>query len=401
MASNRRKLTVGLLIFCLIIIIYISFNLQNPPIKYNSSYLNADDINYPLLDSKEVKNVILLIGDGMGINQIASARIKLCGANGRLYIERMPVTGFINTHSIDNLIPDSASTGTAMATGFKTRNKMISVTPEGEKLISILEACQKKGMSTGLIATSRITHATPATFACHVKSRYNQEEIAVQLINSQIDIMLGGGRDFFLPQTILGSKRKDNRNLVEEAQGKGYTYITTANQLKLTDSQKLLGLFQMGYLSQKDHVPSLGEMTEKSIELLNRNQKGFFLMVEGSQIDWAGHDNDTPELIKQMQFFDEAVKRALDFALKDQKTLVIVTADHETGGMSIYRGALNGVNMTIRWVTTNHTGSPVPLFSFGPSALRFTGIHDNTEIPKILAELLEIDNFPLLLKSKN
>lgn len=344
--------------------------------------------------TSRVKNIVLLIGDGMGLTQVAAARIKALGAEGRLYIERMPVTGLINVHSADKLITDSGAASTALATGYKTRNGMIGVNPEGKRLLTILEAARNKGMATGLVVTSTITHATPAAFAAHVKSRYDELTIAVQMLENKVNVMMGGGRAYFLPKE-LGGKRRDGRNLIEEAKAIGYTYVETKDGLQAADGEYLLGLFQMEALTTTaSEEPRLAEMTAKAIEILSRNENGFFLMVEGSQIDWACHRNNPYETIRQTLLFDEAVKVVLEFATRDTSTLVVVTADHECGGMAINGGSLDGRNLEIGWTTGGHTGVPVPIFAHGPGAGYFTGLHDNTEIPRIFAKLLGIEGFP-------
>jgi len=364
-----------------------------------SFYIPPTDIApLPEIEKNKVKNIILFIGDGMGLAQLNAARIRAVGTSGKLYIEKMPVTGIKRTHAANNLITDSAASGTALACGIKTNNGMIAMAPDGTKYKSILEVAKQKGMSTGLIATSSITHATPATFASHVRYRGNEVTIAEQLIKNKVNLLLGGGKQFFIPQSVKWSARKDNRNLIEEAKKLGYNYIETAGELKSADNKYILGLFQMGEMTTEYPEPSLYDFTEKSIELLSRNETGFFLMVEGSQIDWACHENNPDRSIRQILLFDMAVKSGLDFAVKDKHTLVIVTADHETGGLAINGGSLDGNKLFIGWTTRGHSGVPVPVYAFGPYAEKFTGVYDNTDLPKILAKLLNIENFPQILE---
>jgi alkaline phosphatase len=349
---------------------------------------------YPKVADTEVRNIILMIGDGMGLAQMNAARIYRYGADGFLHIERMPFTGLLHTHSADNLITDSAAGATALAAGVKTKNGMIGMTPDTLTAVTILEKAREIGKSTGLVSTSSITHATPACFAAHIDYRRKETAIAEQLVASGTDVMLGAGTYFFLPKDSTGSKREDNRNLLAEAQKAGYDVIRTREALAATRAPKVLGLFAPDYLKNEQPEPSLAELTARAIELLNRNKKGFFLMVEGSQIDWAAHDNKIDYMIKEMISFDDAVQKALDFAAKDQHTLVIVTADHETGGLTIEGGDVKGGKVDVDWTTTHHTGVPVGIFAFGPYASHFTGVRDNTDVPKIFAELWGIDNFP-------
>ncbi|WP_020617083.1 alkaline phosphatase [Paenibacillus daejeonensis] len=279
------------------------------------------------------KNVILLIPDGMGISYLTATRIF---KGEELSFERY-VKGLMKTYSADTNITDSAAAGTAMATGYKTNNGVISVTPDGGQPDSILDASREKGKSTGLVATSRITHATPAVFAAHDPSRGNEPALALDYINN-VDVILGGGRDMFLPVSEGG--RQEERNLVAEAQEAGYDYITNRSELGNVTSDKVLGLFGMSdlkYEIDRDLVntPSLAEMTDLAIDVLSKNDEGFFLMVEGSQIDWAGHANDPVALIHDMLAFEDAVDVALEYAKADGETLVVVVGDHETGGLNI------------------------------------------------------------------
>ncbi|MBW8003082.1 MAG: alkaline phosphatase [Planctomycetes bacterium] len=347
--------------------------------------------------AEKVKNVIFCIGDGMGTAHITLARIKSRGIDGKLNMEQMPVTGWIRTHSADSAVTDSAAAGTALAVGVKTDNKMIGMTADGTKYQTILEAVKEKGFATGLVVTSAITHATPASFGSHVTRREMENEIAEQLIENEITVLFGGGREFFLPKANRKSKRNDQRDLIVQARALGYLYIETAAQLKKVRDGKVLGLFQDGALTTEKPEPSLAELTEKALEILSKDEDGFFLMVEGSQIDWKAHENNADGVVKQLIDFDEAVKVAVDFASRDGQTLVIVTADHETGGLTITGGDLEG-KLDLNFSTGGHTGVPLPVYAFGPGAEEFGGVHDNTEIPKKFADFLGIKPFPKKLK---
>jgi len=358
---------------------------------------------YPLTTARKVRNVIFCIGDGMGLGQVTLARLRAVGPAGKLHMERLPVSGFIRTHSANRLVTDSAAAGTAMASGIKTKNGMIGQAPDGSPYRTILEAAQARGMATGLVATSAITHATPASFASHVKGRKMEADVAEQLIANRVNVLLGGGRKFFLPKSNPNSGRKDERDLLAEARDAGYVYVETAEQLRSVNAPYLLGLFQHKGLTTVAPEPMLALMTRKAIECLRNatgmssgSNKGFFLMVEGSQIDWACHSNDAESCVRQTLLFDEAVKAAIDFALADGHTLVLVTADHETGGLTLHDGDTKEAK--VKWSTKGHTGTPVPLFALGPNAEQFAGVYDNTEIPKRLAPLLGIRPWPQPLK---
>jgi alkaline phosphatase len=357
----------------------------------------TDTQPYPLVATKDVKNIILMIGDGMGLTQINAARIRAVGPDGFLHIDRMPVAGFIRTHAADNLITGSASGATAYATGVKTNNGMISVTPTGERLYTVLEGARDRDKSTGLIATSTITHATPACFAAHVKSRSNERKIAKHLIENKVNVILGGGKYFFVPDPA--DTQNDYPNLIERGTNMGYTFIETREELMNVDTDHLLGLFHMGSLSTFDPEPSIAEMTQKAIDILSKDTAGFFLMVEGSQIDWGSHSNEPAYAIRQMLLFDQAIEVAMNFALTDQNTLVIITADHETGGMTINSGGLGSTEIKYGWTTGEHTGVNVPILAYGPHAEMFMGLHDNTYVGLSIASLFNISPFPQVLSS--
>jgi alkaline phosphatase len=359
---------------------------------------SVDTRPFPIIKGSGVKNIIFCIGDGMGLGQVCLARMKGAGVDGKLNMERLPVVGLVRTHSFNKLVTDSAAAGTAMATGFKTNNRMVAMNPEGKKYLTILEAAKNKGMATGLVVTSAISHATPACFGAHVKSRKNKAKIAEGLLENKINVMFGGGRRHFLPKSDPNSKREDERDLISEAKKAGYSYIKSAEELKSACGPFLLGLFQVKGLTTRAPEPSLAELTEKAIEILSKERKGFFLMVEGSQIDWACHDNDAGDAVRQTLLFDEAVKLAIDFALKDKRTIVVVAADHETGGMIVKGGDLQCKKLDVNWSTKGHSGLPVPVYAFGPGAEIFGGVYDNTEVPKKFAELLKIKSFPRMIE---
>ncbi|MHC4264425.1 MAG: alkaline phosphatase [Planctomycetota bacterium] len=346
-------------------------------------------------EEKEVKNIILLIGDGMGLGQVMTTRLSAIGKDGRLNMEIFPVTGIMKNHSSDALVTDSAASATAMACGIKTNNGMVGMDPDGKKYLSILEAAKKRSMLTGLIATSSITHATPACFGAHVESRDNETAIAKQLIDNKINVLFGGGRTFFLPKKD-GGERRDGLDLIEEAQKQGYVYITTAREMAGINEPYVLGLFQKEALKTTGDEPELSELTEKAIKILNKNEDGFFLMIEGSQIDWASHEHDEKEMIKQTIKFDAAVKVAKDFADRDGHTLVIVTADHETGGLVVL-GDEEGFEIKNKWTSREHSAMPIPVYAFGPGAYMFTGVYDNTDLAKKMAKLLDINDFPRII----
>lgn len=230
-----------------------------------------------------------------------------------------------------------------------------------------------------------------------------QDKIAEQMIAIKVNVLLGGGRQYFLPSSHPDSKRKDELDLIKEAEKDGYLYIQTLKELRLSWHTHVLGLFQVGPLTTTAPEPSLAELTAKAISLLSQRRKGFrkegfFLMVEGSQIDWACHDNDPAAATRQTLFFDQAVKAATEFARTDGRTLVVVTADHETGGLTITGGDLNGDKLNAKWSTGGHSAVPVPVYAYGTKANIFAGVYDNTSLAKRFAHVLGIISFPKAIK---
>lgn len=403
---NRTLRAVLVAVTALVVAIVLA-NLV-PAAESPSTRAKTDDLSfyqtsgtaapYPLTSDREVRNVILCIGDGMGSGQIALASMK---AGGKLYMERMPVTGLVQTRSASSRVTDSAAAGTALATGIKTKNGMIGIASDGRAYRSILELAKAAGMATSLVVTSTITHATPASFGAHIKSRSSENAIAEQLLANRVNVLFGGGRKFFLPKSDRDSARKDNRDLIAEARQAGYTCVTSEQELRSTQPPYVLGLFQLEALTTIPPEPSLSTLTHEAIRLLSQTgqassngSSGFFLMVEGSQIDWACHDNNAKRAIRQVLLFDQAVQAAIDFALQDGRTLVIVTADHETGGLTLSAADEKNPEPRVHWSSWGHTGSPVPIGALGPGAAMFAGTQDNTDVPSKIAQLLNIRPFP-------
>ena len=294
-----------------------------------------------------VKNVILLIPDGQSVGGTTLARWYNGGKP--LAVDEM-ACGLVRTYSSDAAIADSAPSGTAMATGFKSHTGFVGVLPdvnsmpgmnplakgdERKPIASVLEAAQLAGKSTGIIATSEIMHATPADFTAHDPSRKNYDNLSEQQVYQDIDVVLGSGEKYFTKEV-----RGDGEDLVSEIKNLGYDYVTSIEEMNSSDSEKIWGMFapvDMAYDFDRDpsKEPSLAEMTSKAISTLSKNENGFFLLVEGSKVDWAAHANDPIGVISDTLAFDDAVKVALDFAKKDGNTVVISVTDHGNGGITI------------------------------------------------------------------
>ncbi len=460
----------------------------------NPTYSTPDDIY--LTANKEPKYVFYFIGDGMGASHRDLAeqysKWKLEDNEYKLAMNSLPVNFNISTDSLTSIVTDSAAAGTALATGIKTDRDVISMNGEGtESYTTILEAAQEKGMGTGLVTTVTITHATPASFGAHAASRSEESEIAEQYLNAEYDYMAGGGYQFF-ESAENGGKREEGDSLIPKFEELGYEVDKSMENYEDTDFstvESYLGIYEKSYLTdeitQKNTErtsPTLAQMVENGIEVLSKDEDGFFMMVEGGYIDGAAHSNDTPTVLHETLAFDDSVQVALDFYEEHpDETLIIVTADHETGGLAIgynqygadfapldeitvsfgkaiepyllandldgfynaieenwhvtlteedkadIQNRINGVDLQVAfgmdemtakqyesmkhmlgfggyatapilaektrigWATQTHTSEPVPTSVIGAGSYNFIGCTDNTDIPKVLAELLDVE----------
>jgi alkaline phosphatase len=382
------------------------------------------------------KRVILFIGDGMGTSYWTAAAF----AADDLAVKQFSVVGLVDTRSSSSRITDSAAAATAYAAGVKTYNGAIGVDPDSNTVTTVLEIAQQRGMATGLVATSSITHATPAAFAAHVPDRDMEYAIAQQIAEHEVDVILGGGRRYF-----DGSTRPDSVDLLSRLQEQ-HTYAETAQEFRSLDTggvQRLIGFFAREHLpSAPRRAPSLPEMATTAIEILSKAPNGFFLMVEGSQPDWRGHDNAVLEAVTaEVLDFDRAIAVGLEYQSRNPETLIVVVGDHETGGLAVQlagvadllRGAaahmdttrsqlieagpvlnladlalldstrvfmarlssrlrrearsqISSSTLVARYTTDEHTASMLPLFASGPGAERFGGIKENSQIGQLLLE---------------
>ncbi|MBL7828041.1 MAG: alkaline phosphatase [Saprospiraceae bacterium] len=330
----------------------------------------------PLPLKSKPKNIILLIGDGMGLSQISGGYYF---NSKKLHITRFPVTGLMTTHSQSHLITDSAAGATAFSCGCKTYNGAIGLDAHKKPCQTILEQAEQKGMATGLVASCSITHATPGSFVAHVPSRSENEAIAAWFLETEVDLIIGGGLKFF------NERKTDTRNLYEELRLKGYAVSNYTEKVLPTYApapDQPFAWFSAreepeSVLKGRTYLPLAAQLAPTFLK--QRSDKGFFLMLEGSQIDWACHANEGDRAIAEVIDFDQAIGHILDFAAADGETLVILTADHETGGMALEQG--NGPDsLDIGFTTTGHTAALVPVFAFGPGSENFNGMMDNTDI---------------------
>ena len=328
----------------------------------------------------KAKNIILFIGDGMGPNQVALARFSVGGANHRLSFENFPVTGIVLNHSAQNLYTDSAASATTWAAGVKTKNGYLSVDSDNKFLPTIPELLSTKGYLTGLVATSSLTHATPAAFYAHINSRSKHKKIAEMLVESDIAIALGGGSEFFkMPLSNEAIHIINNGDSLDEN--------------NLIEYSRVLGLFGEDGLDRRLSPPTQLKMTETALDFLDSktlNCPGFFLMSEGSQIDWAGHDNNVKYMLAEFADFDDSIAAAIEFAKQDKETLILVTADHATGGLVLQKP--RGSSIRAQWTTTSHDLSSINIYAYGPGAEKFSGVMDNTEIFDRMLQALDYEN---------
>lgn len=324
-------------------------------------------------------NIILLIGDGMGLSQVSSAFYY---SDSVVNLSRFDEIGLINTSSASHKITDSGAGGTAFAIGEKTYNGAIGLGLDSLPRKNIVEILSEESYATGIVATCQLPHATPASFFAHVKSRYQYEDIARQFVYSDVDYFAGGGYKYF-------TMRTDSINYLDSLKHYGFTVDTNALKPVPDHSPNM----KMAYLLEADYMKPMSEgrtdflpnATQNAITFLDKNPNGFFLMVEGSQIDWQGHNNHAENLIMEVLDFDKAVGVALDYAQSNDHTLVIVLADHETGGFTLSASKEGNDydkynTLEPSFASKGHSSSLIPVFAWGQGAESFGGIYQNNEI---------------------
>ncbi|MDN5289089.1 MAG: alkaline phosphatase [Mucilaginibacter sp.] len=322
--------------------------------------------------TKKVKNIILCIGDGMGLSQIYST---YTANRGQLNIFQMQNIGFSITNSADAYITDSAAGATAFASGQKTDDRAIGVDPSGKPLKSLADYSAEAGKKTADIVVCELTDATPAAFYAHESERSNYTSIANQIINSPVDIFLGSAyKDFTVAV--------NGETPIDKMKKRGYTIIRNFNDFLNTPATRILGLMDDSVTRPKmegrgNYLPLA---FNKVTSTFKSNPQGFFMMIEGSQIDHGGHNNNLQQVITENGDFDRVVGEALRFADEDGETLVIVTADHETGGLTLLDGSIVNGYVWGDFSTNDHTGTPVPVFAYGPHSGDFKGVYPNTDI---------------------
>jgi len=337
-------------------------------------------VNQPA--GNQVKNVILMIGDGMGLTQISTAWVA---NSGKLNLDNFPYTGLTRTYAYNKLITDSGAAGTALATGHKTLYHAVGVDTSGNKLPSLVDLASKKGLSTAIVVSCGLTDATPATFLAGNIDRDDEEELASDFLMTPADYIFGGGRTKF-------AERKDKRNLLSEMASRGYSVATTWDEARMIQTGKVFALVTEGQLPLANERGTLWQdAVVHSLALLNSNPNGFFAMFEGSRIDDCGHWQDLPALMGEIFDFDQTIGKVLEWAESDGQTLVIVLADHETGGLTLLDGDISKAYVKGHFSTGGHSDIQVPVYAFGPGAEKFTGTYENTGIFLRISELLGLE----------
>lgn len=321
--------------------------------------------------NKKVKNIILLIGDGTGLAQWYAG---YTGNKGRLNVFNMKSIGLSITKSADSYITESAAGASAIATGQKTNNNFVSVLPDSSPVPSIPELLVKKNIRSSIISTGDITDATPAAFYAHVPHRGLYQAIAAAFLQSEVDILVGAGERHFTDRTEGGS-------ILPAIAGRGYTVLNNINNIDTVKSKRVV------VLDEKAGKPSYGErgdLLQKALAFstrtLQQNKAGFFIMAEGAQVDWAAHENQMEWMVQEVQDLDKAIGDMMRFVDENRETLLIVTADHETGGLTLLNGNLSSGKVQGHYASNDHTAICVPVFAYGPQSHLFSGVYQNTEI---------------------
>ncbi|MHA2429298.1 MAG: alkaline phosphatase [Candidatus Hermodarchaeia archaeon] len=370
--KNRYLFSIIVFIICaqLVFSSFIGTGFQGHLIDQSSSIVQQ-------APTTPFDNIILMIGDGMSWGQINATK-KWLGTTATLTIEELTYLGDIETSSLNSLVTDSSAAATALATGFRTDNGMVAMLPTGDPLSTILEVAEGLGKATGLVTTSPITHGTPAAFSAHVLDRNNQDEIAQQQIVQGIEVLLGGGMRYY--SSLLGTVESLGYHIVQNR----------TDMIAGVNEEYLLGLFaneQMSY--EYDHnplvEPHISEMTNIALQILNREANGFFMMIEGALIDYASHNMNINRTIGETIAFDEAVQVVYEYAQQTARTLLIVTGDHETGGLWVN---MSTPTLEYHFSTTIHTAAPVPVFVYHNTAAALPTFTHHIDIGQYLFSII-------------
>ncbi len=339
------------------------------------------DVTMPPVDN-EVRNVIIMIGDGMGLEQVSCAWVV---NHGKLNLDRFPTVGLSRTYCTNELITDSGAGGTALSSGIKTAYSHVGTAADSTDIPSVLVKAQELGKKTGVVVTCHFADATPCDFCCHNEYRYNQDDLIADYVTCGVDYLAGGGLDWF---TV---NRKDGRDITKEMAAAGYTVALTENEL-MTAELPVIGILA------PDNLPiamERGDLYRRSVarglDILSRESgdKGFVMMLEGSCIDDWLHGNDIGKAMEELLDFDRTIGDVLEWAAADGHTLVVVTADHNTGALTMQDGNLEEGRIGVAFGSESHNGIAVPFYAWGPGSDAFTGIRENDEWGRLIASFVK------------
>lgn len=342
---------------------------------------NNLQISAQVKSNDKPKNIILISANGLGMTQLTAAMIN---KGNDLNIFRIKNIGFIKTHSVNELLPDPGAASTAIACGVKTYKGAVGVDKDKNPVKSILEIAKEKNKRTGIITTSTIVSACPAVFFSHVTSYSKFEQIALDLFNSELDVFISKGQEYF-------KRRKDKRDLVFEFQQKGYKIIDKYKKLNKKFKTKIAGLIATSNLknNREGQENYLSLAWQNALRVLMRNTNGYFVIINDAHIDIAAQAHNLKMLSSEILELDKLVGEILDFIVPDKETLVVLISGYETGGMIISDGNIQEKKVNVKWSSKSHTGTLTPVFAIGPGSEQFTGIYDNTEIFQKLKDLID------------
>jgi alkaline phosphatase len=347
----------------------------------------------PLIEG-DPSSLVLVIGDGMGFSAIEAARALSQGFDGRLFLERLPITGWQRTRSLNELATDSGAAATALATGRKTRLGRVGVDAEGQPLRGLFEVARDAGKKIGILTDSYLWDATPAGFLAHQERRKATLEVALDYARSGADLLIGTEAGDFVEDD------RDDTALLGEFKKNGYQIVRHAADLATVPAAaKVLVLLPADGVTPRQGPSHLADLTAAALARLASADQGFVLLIETEETDTGGHAHDLERVVGGVVALDAAVARVADFIERERRTLMIVTADHETGGLAVLGGKV-GEPLRFTWATKDHTAGPVPIFAFGPGARALAGVHENTDLPRILAERLGLEHFDPDLPSR-
>lgn len=415
-AGSHRKFTLFAILTAAIVVVGIAaFVLQFSTVESSSGYGGAvsnpaavdqgsdfEDIsltepglplwqaNQPDTSGPMPKNIILMLGDGMGLGQISTTSSLLNGPAGGLALEEAEVVGLFRVWTSDGFVVDSAAAGTAIASGFRTQKKMVGMLPDGRLVQNLFEAARGHGMATAIITTSYLMDATPSCFSAHASNRNQYIDILDQMLQSGTDVLFGG-----VSKIPVDGEHGIPRQ-IEKASDLGFTVARNEEEMAAATG-KVLGLFPSRNGDPSYHGPPLEVSTRKMLNLLSGHPGGFTALIETEITDEAGHSNDITALMEGVREFDAATRVVLDFAAEHGDTLVLVFADHSTGVPAIVSGKHGATVAGVEWLTGHHTAHWLPLFAFGPGSHSFAGVFDQTQIGPTLAALLGIEGYPAVI----